>query len=142
MSDHSQLLKRLGLKDVNPGACFGPGKFAEIREDNLFDSINPTTGEVIARISGATVDDYEKVMATARETAVAWRLVPAPERGNAVRLANDALRDYQDALGSLVALEMGKIKPEGDGEGQGRIGLGDCALGQSRMLYGRSEERR
>src|SRR5690625_6878493 len=70
MSDHSQLLKRLGLKDVNPGACFGPGKFAEIREDNLFDSINPTTGEVIARISGATVDDYEKVMATARETEI------------------------------------------------------------------------
>src|SRR5690625_605407 len=57
MSDHNQLLKRLGLEDVNPGACFGPGQFAEIREENLFDSINPTTGGVIARISAATVED-------------------------------------------------------------------------------------
>lgn len=138
MSDHNQLLKRLGLEDVNPGACFGPGQFAEIREENLFDSINPTTGGVIARISAATVEDYEKVLTTARETAAAWRLVPAPERGNAVRLANDALRDYQDALGSLVALEMGKIKPEGDGEVQEMIDIGDLALGQSRMLYGYS----
>src|SRR5699024_2300556 len=75
---------------------------------------------------------------TAQEAALAWRKVPAPERGNAVRLANDALRDYKDALGSLVSLEMGKIKPEGDGEVQEMIDIGDFALGQSRMLYGKT----
>ncbi len=136
MSDHKQLLERLGLNDINPGACFGPGDYAPVREDNLVESINPTDGSVIARVSGATVDDYEKVIKTAREAALAWRLVPAPERGNAVRLVNDALREYKDALGSLVALEMGKIKPEGDGEVQEMIDIGDFALGQSRMLYG------
>ncbi|NBD96344.1 MAG: aldehyde dehydrogenase family protein [Gammaproteobacteria bacterium] len=138
MSDHKQLLERLGLKDINPGACFGPGQYAPVREDNLVESINPTDGSVIARVSGATTDDYEKVIKTAQEAAAAWRLVPAPERGNAVRLVNDALRDYQDALGSLVALEMGKIKPEGDGEVQEMIDIGDFALGQSRMLYGKT----
>jgi aldehyde dehydrogenase (NAD+) len=136
MSGHKQILERLGLEDVNPGACFGPGRFAPVREDRLFDSINPTDGGVIARVSAATDEDYEKVIETAREAAEAWRLVPAPERGNAIRLVNDALRDYKDALGSLVALEMGKIKPEGDGEVQEMIDIGDFALGQSRMLYG------
>ncbi|MDZ7789561.1 MAG: aldehyde dehydrogenase family protein [Xanthomonadales bacterium] len=138
MSDHKQLLERLGLKDINPGACFGPGHYSPVREDNLVESINPTDGSVIARVSGATEAEYEKVIETAREAAEAWRMVPAPERGNAVRLVNDALRDYKDALGSIVSLEMGKIKPEGDGEVQEMIDIGDFALGQSRMLYGKT----
>ena len=138
MSDHKQLLERLGLKDINPGACFGPGRYSPVREDNLVESINPTDGSVIARVSGATEAEYEKVIETAREAAEAWRMVPAPERGNAVRLVNDALRDYKDALGSIVSLEMGKIKPEGDGEVQEMIDIGDFALGQSRMLYGKT----
>ncbi len=138
MSDHTQLLERLGLKSINPGACFGPGQYAPIDENRLVESINPTDGSVIARVSAATGDDYEKVIKTAQEAALAWRKIPAPERGNAVRLANDALRDYKDALGSLVSLEMGKIKPEGDGEVQEMIDIGDFALGQSRMLYGKT----
>ncbi|WP_376689944.1 L-piperidine-6-carboxylate dehydrogenase [Wenzhouxiangella sp. EGI_FJ10409] len=138
MSNHKQLLERLGLQAINPGACFGPGQYAPVREDGLVESINPTDGSVIARVSGASEADYEKVIETAREAAEAWRMVPAPERGNAVRLVNDALRDYKDALGSLVSLEMGKIKPEGDGEVQEMIDIGDFALGQSRMLYGKT----
>ena len=138
MSDHTQLLERLGLKSINPGACFGPGQYARIDENRLVESINPTDGSVIARVSAATDEDYEKVIKTAQEAALAWRQIPAPERGNAVRLANDALRDYKDALGSLVSLEMGKIKPEGDGEVQEMIDIGDFALGQSRMLYGKT----
>jgi len=138
MSDHKQLLERLGLKDINPGACFGPGQYAPVSEANLVESVNPTDGSVIARVSGATSKDYEKVIKTAQDAALAWRTIPAPERGNAVRLVNDALRDYKDALGSLVSLEMGKIKPEGDGEVQEMIDIGDFALGQSRMLYGKT----
>jgi aldehyde dehydrogenase (NAD+) len=53
-----------------------------------------------------------------------------------VRLCGEALRKHKDALGSLVALEMGKIKPEGDGEVQEMIDIADFAVGQSRMLYG------
>src|SRR4029078_12413032 len=52
------------------------------------------------------------------------------------RLCGEHLRKHKDALGSLVALEMGKIKPEGDGEVQEMIDIADFAVGQSRMLYG------
>jgi aldehyde dehydrogenase (NAD+) len=65
-----------------------------------------------------------------------WRTTPAPKRGEAIRLCADALRKHKDALGSLVALEMGKIKPEGDGEVQEMIDIGEFAVGLSRQLYG------
>jgi len=132
------LLEALGLKATNPGACFGPGQWSEIQEARLFDSICPATGDVIAQISSATDADYERVIQTAQNAALAWRQVTAPERGHAIRLVTDALRANKDALGSLVALEMGKIKAEGDGEVQEMIDIGDLALGQSRMLFGKT----
>jgi aldehyde dehydrogenase (NAD+) len=62
--------------------------------------------------------------------------VPAPKRGEAVRLVGEELRKHKDALGSLVSMENGKIKAEGDGEVQEMIDIADFAVGQSRMLYG------
>ena len=138
MSQRDDILKRLGLKSVNPGACFGPDRWAAIDDNRLVDSINPTDGSVIARVSAATEDDYERVLRTAEDAAQAWKTVPAPIRGEAVRLVTAALRDYKDPLGSLVSMEMGKIKPEGDGEVQEMIDIGDFAVGQSRMLYGKT----
>ena len=75
-------------------------------------------------------------MASAVAAAKAWRAVPAPKRGEAVRLMGEELRKHKSALGSLVSLEMGKIKAEGDGEVQEMIDIADFAVGQSRMLYG------
>ncbi|AKS42447.1 L-piperidine-6-carboxylate dehydrogenase [Wenzhouxiangella marina] len=138
MSNHHQILEKLGLQAVNPGACFGPGQWSEVRQDHLIESFNPTTGQVIARVSGATEAEYEKVLRTAQEAAEAWKMVPAPVRGDAVRRITQALRDYKDPLGSLVSMEMGKIKAEGDGEVQEMIDIGDFAVGQSRMMYGKT----
>lgn len=63
-------------------------------------------------------------------------MVPAPKRGELVRLIGQALREKKDDLGTLVSLEVGKIKAEGDGEVQEMIDMADFAVGQSRMLYG------
>ena len=63
-------------------------------------------------------------------------MVPAPKRGELIRLMGNALRENKDLLGSLVALEMGKIKAEGDGEVQEMIDIADFAVGLSRQLYG------
>ena len=64
--------------------------------------------------------------------------MPAPKRGNAVRRYAELLREHKDALGTLVSLETGKIKAEGDGEVQEMIDIADFAVGQSRMLYGKT----
>ncbi len=129
-------LNSLGIKAENPGACFGLNDWSEQQKTRAFASINPTTGEPIGTIWAASEADYEKVMETAVALKKEWASVPAPQRGEAVRLCTEALRTHKDALGSLVALEMGKIKAEGDGEVQEMIDIGDFAVGQSRMLYG------
>jgi aldehyde dehydrogenase (NAD+) len=129
-------LKQLGVDQDNPGAYFGDGEWSRTQDQGVITSLNPATGEPIGRVYGASPDDYERVIATAARVFQEWRKVPAPRRGEAVRLCTEALRRNKDALGSLVSLEMGKIKAEGDGEVQEMIDIGDFALGQSRMLYG------
>ncbi|MBT8056127.1 MAG: aldehyde dehydrogenase family protein [Gammaproteobacteria bacterium] len=131
-----EFLKKLGVNEFNPGACFGLDKWSKTTDQGVIESNNPATGELIGSIYGASEADYEKMMEKAQSVFEEWRKVPAPQRGEAVRLCTEALRRNKDALGSLVALEMGKIKPEGDGEVQEMIDIGDFAVGQARMLYG------
>jgi aldehyde dehydrogenase (NAD+) len=131
----NEILTRLGLEKINPGAWCGEESLP-CDGGTVIESLNPATGEIIASVRAATPSDYEKVMASARKEFPAWRSVPAPARGEAVRLVGEALRRNKDALGSLVTLEMGKIKAEGDGEVQEMIDIADFAVGQSRMLYG------
>jgi len=130
------LLKSLGLTPTNAGTWSGAGGWLDDPSARVIESINPTTGEVIARVRSTTPAQYEQVMASAAAAAKAWRSVPAPKRGEAVRLMGEELRKHKSELGSLVSLEMGKIKPEGDGEVQEMIDIADFAVGQSRMLYG------
>jgi aldehyde dehydrogenase (NAD+) len=129
-------LHELGINDFNPGAYFGNNEWSTTQDKGIIEATNPATGDVIARIYGASPDDYERVIVTARQVFNEWRTVPAPRRGEAIRLCTEALRRHKDTLGSLVSLEMGKIKAEGDGEVQEMIDIGDFAVGQSRMLYG------
>ncbi|MCC7199506.1 MAG: aldehyde dehydrogenase family protein, partial [Gammaproteobacteria bacterium] len=132
----SDILKGLGLTEINAGTWCGDGGWLADASAPLIESRCPATGEVLARVRCATAADYERVMATAVTAFKAWREVPAPKRGEAIRLCGEALRAKKDLLGSLVTLEMGKIKPEGDGEVQEMIDIADFAVGQSRMLYG------
>lgn len=132
----NHILDALGLKAHNPGASLGKSGWSNDQRGDPLASENPATGEVIATVASATREDYDRILDQAGSAAAAWREVPAPVRGGAVRRVTEALRDHKDALGSLVALEMGKIKAEGDGEVQEMIDIGEFAVGQSRMLYG------
>jgi len=131
----NEILQRLGLSDNNPGTWLGSTSL-EDKSAPLIESVNPANGEVIASVRSTTLAEFETLIAHARESFRSWRKVPAPARGEAIRLVGNALRDHKDALGSLVSLEMGKIKVEGDGEVQEMIDITDFAVGQSRMLYG------
>jgi acyl-CoA reductase-like NAD-dependent aldehyde dehydrogenase len=131
------ILDSLGLGTTNPGTWFGSDS-SEDASAPLIESINPANGELIASVRSTTQAEYERLVNLARESFSEWRTVPAPVRGEAVRRIGNALRDHKDALGSLVTLEMGKIKAEGDGEVQEMIDICDFAVGQSRMLYGKT----
>jgi aldehyde dehydrogenase (NAD+) len=131
--NRDEIFAALGLSESNSGVYAG-GWLDPSGEE--MQSINPTTGEPLATIRAASADDYEKVLHRAIAAFEAWRMVPAPQRGDYVRRIGNALRDYKDALGALVALEMGKIVAEGEGEIQEMIDIGDFAVGLSRQLYG------
>ena len=131
------ILKQLGLEAINDGTWLGAKSLAD-ESAPLIESISPTDNEVIASVRQTTQAEYEQVLETAQESFKAWRQVPGPVRGEAVRRIGNELRKHKDALGSLVTLEMGKIKAEGDGEVQEMIDICDFAVGQSRMMYGRT----
>src|SRR3954452_1158470 len=130
------VLKALELSELNAGAWSAEGGWSTDSSTPIIDSINPTTGELLGRVQTASAADYERIIRSSRQGFDQWRMVPAPKRGEVIRLIADELRANKDALGSLVTLETGKIKPEGDGEVQEMIDIADFAVGQSRMLYG------
>lgn len=129
------LLKRLNINEINPGAFSGYGWHSEMGTNRLV-SVNPANEEKLAEIATCSMRDYQHILERAEQAALAWRQVPAPKRGEIIRQIGDALREHKDVLGSLVSLEMGKSKQEGDGEVQEMIDIADFAVGQSRMLYG------
>jgi aldehyde dehydrogenase (NAD+) len=128
------LLEKLGIRAVNSGVAAGDW-IAQPGGEELV-SVNPATGEPIARVVGASKADYEVVLARAEATFREWRMVPPPRRGEVVRQIGDALRAAKPELGLLVTLETGKIRAEGEGEVQEMIDMCDFAVGLSRQLYG------
>lgn len=133
MGKAQEILRSLGIREVNDGAyadgwlsCTGP----ELA------SINPTNGEVLAKVRQADAATYERVAQTAQEAFRTLRMLPAPKRGEIIRALGEELRAQKEALGQLVSLEMGKILSEGLGEVQEMIDMCDFAVGLSRQLYG------
>lgn len=131
------VLKALKLKQQN-ASTYGVNGWIDNDSSKLIESFNPAREELIAKVQTCAVADYETVMKASVAAQKEWAKVPAPQRGEVVRRIGDALRQHKDALGSLVAMEMGKIKQEGDGEVQEMIDIADFAVGQSRMLYGKT----
>jgi aldehyde dehydrogenase (NAD+) len=97
---------------------------------------SPIDGAVIAHVPVTPLAEMGAVIARSQAAFKAWRNVPAPRRGELVRLLGEELRAAKDDLGALVTLEAGKITSEGLGEVQEMIDICDFAVGLSRQLYG------
>lgn len=118
--DVSALLSRLGVQ-LTPGPL---------------PAHTPITGEVLARIAETTPEEAAARITTAHAAYRQWRVIPAPKRGELVRLWAEELRAHKADLGRLVSIEVGKVLSEGLGEVQEMIDICDFALGLSRQLYG------
>ncbi|MCB8819602.1 L-piperidine-6-carboxylate dehydrogenase [Microvirga rosea] len=117
------ILSRLGV----PDSAFAPsGRPA----------LSPITGETLVHVRETTPDEAKAAIARADAAFKAWRKLPAPKRGEFVRLIGEELRVAKDDLGRLVTLEAGKVTSEGLGEVQEMIDICDFAVGLSRQLYG------
>ena len=132
----NKIIKELGIKEINIGACIGGDRWLDNSSSEYIESFNPTNGELLGKIKLCSSENYEDVMLASNEAGKEWRKVPAPIRGQLILEMANKLREKKDLLGSLVSLEMGKIKTEGDGEVQEMIDIADFAVGLSRQLYG------
>jgi aldehyde dehydrogenase (NAD+) len=119
------ILRRLGVRED----AFAPAGLAVA---------SPITGERIACVRITTAADARAAISRAGQAFAAWRTVPAPRRGELVRLLGEELRAAKDDLGLLVTIETGKILSEGRGEVQEMIDICDFAVGLARQLYGRT----
>ncbi|GGC58697.1 L-piperidine-6-carboxylate dehydrogenase [Undibacterium terreum] len=99
-------------------------------------STSPIDGQVLAVLRADNADQVKAKIDRAHAAFLQWRNVPAPRRGELVRLFGEELRLHKEALGKLVTLEAGKILQEGLGEVQEMIDICDFAVGLSRQLYG------
>jgi aldehyde dehydrogenase (NAD+) len=97
---------------------------------------SPVTGEILATLAEATPAEASAAIDAAHAAYLAWRKVPAPRRGELVRLLGEELRAAKTDLAALVTLEAGKVTSEGLGEVQEMIDICDYAVGLSRQLFG------
>ncbi|MCF1445962.1 aldehyde dehydrogenase family protein [Agrobacterium vitis] len=97
---------------------------------------SPVDGSTLATLATVSSDEASKAIDNAHAAFLAWRMVPAPKRGELVRLLGEELRAHKDDLGRLVSIEVGKVTSEGLGEVQEMIDICDFAVGLSRQLYG------
>jgi aldehyde dehydrogenase (NAD+) len=104
-----------------------------VETSGTLESRSPIDGQLIGSVS---VGDPQQAAALAQEAFLQWRTVPAPRRGELVRLLGEELRAAKEPLARLVTLEAGKIVQEGLGEVQEMIDICDYAVGLSRQLYG------
>ena len=127
-----EILRSLGIEDVNPGgfggSWTGSGKAQTV--------VSPIHGEPLATVTNVTPAEFDGILARSHEAFQAWKLVPAPKRGEVVKAIGDELRRNKATLAELVTLEMGKTLREGLGEVQEMIDICDFAVGLSRQLYG------
>ena len=99
-------------------------------------SYSPVDGSHIGSVSTASASDIDAACAKATAAFQSWRAVPAPRRGELVRLFGNALREDKEKLARLVTIECGKPLSEGMGEVQEMIDICDFAVGLSRQLHG------
>jgi aldehyde dehydrogenase (NAD+) len=123
----SELLQHFSLSSLDTAAAA-----------DALESYCPSDSSLLGRVHTSGVAGYNSVMIQAVTAARAWADVPAPQRGDLVRHIGNELRQHKRELAELVSLENGKIIAEGLGEVQEMIDMADLAIGQSRMLYGRT----
>ena len=138
--DVRQVLKRLKIASINSGAFCSEAGWSSTHKDNCFAAINPCSEEETARVTSATVEDYDQIIDSATKAQKKWRMVPAPERGKLVARIGELMRANLEDLGAIVAIDTGKSLMEGKSEINESIDMAALATGQSRMLYGFSQQ--
>jgi len=103
-----------------------------------FEVNSPVDGRLLAKVTAHTETQISAELSRSHQASLAWRKVPAPKRGELVRVFGELVRQHKEPLGQLISHETGKILQEGWGEVQEVVDICEFAVGLSRQLYGLS----
>ncbi|MBX3576750.1 MAG: aldehyde dehydrogenase family protein [Rhizobiaceae bacterium] len=134
MNKHATVRDLAGDARAILAACGVEAK--RLAAKNGIEARSPIDGSTLGTIAEATAKDVGAAVGRAHAAFLDWRDVPAPKRGELVRLFGDELRAAKAELGRLVSIEAGKVTSEGLGEVQEMIDICDFAVGLSRQIYG------
>lgn len=136
MTNHliNNIFSKLDISEKQSGSAIGTKWLSQGTKE--LKSFSPINEQLLGSVTETTYEELQSIITKSNEAFMKWREVPAPKRGELVRLIGNKLREYKKELGLLVSLEMGKSLKEGEGEVQEMIDMADFAVGQSRMLYG------
>lgn len=134
-----QFLETLGVNKFTHDGKFSSiitGARPSLGQGAPFENHSPVDGVLTAKFNNATAEQFSELADLATDAFKEWRKVPAPKRGEFVRLIGNLAREYKHELAEVITLESGKIMPEALGEVQEWIDVCDFAVGLSRQLHG------
>ena len=140
MFDTQSILARMGIEPVKSGTYGKQLGWAPCAGRATFDAVCPADGKASARIAGSNAADFEAIVAGSVAAQKDWRMVPAPRRGEFVRRIGELVEQNMDALAAVVMLDTGKSVMEAKGELKEVVDMATRAAGQSRMLYGFTQQ--
>ena len=114
------------------------GEWVAAEGGATFESIVPATGETLASFPRSGAADVDRAVQAAKEAFEAWRLVPAPRRGEIVFRLGELLREHKEELTDLMTREMGKVRAEAGGDVQEAIDMSYYMAGEGRRLFGQT----
>jgi acyl-CoA reductase-like NAD-dependent aldehyde dehydrogenase len=114
------------------------GEWVDAASGETFESTSPATGELIGRFPRSGAEDVDRAVEAAERAYEAWRLVPAPARGEVLYRFGQLVREHKDELALLMSREMGKVLPEAGGDVQEAIDMSFYMAGEGRRLFGQT----
>ncbi|MCX7605707.1 MAG: aldehyde dehydrogenase family protein [Bacteroidia bacterium] len=130
----THIWEAFGLLSQNPGAYTGHGPLPD--DGTYHTNISPVDGKPLPAVQRASSAAYDTLVRRAQEAFLVWRRIPAPKRGEIVRIFGEKVRQKKEALAQIISYEMGKTYQEAQGEVQEVIDMCDFGVGLSRQLYG------
>lgn len=140
MLDKQRVLDHFTIGAVAAGGYIPHRGWLDTTGRSTFEAICPGDGKVVARVAAANGEDYEQIISAAVNAQKKWRMVPAPRRGELVLRIGQLMQEHLEPLAGVIALDTGKTLPECRAELKEAIDMATLAAGQSRMLYGFTQQ--
>ena len=126
----------MGVVETKEYRNYIGGEWVDAAGGETFESLNPATGETIGVFPRSTTEDMDRAVAAAREAYERWRLVPAPKRAELLFRVGQILIDRKAELSEEMVKEMGKVRPEAEGDVQEAIDMTFYMAGEGRRMFG------